>query len=427
MGETSRATDIDAAGWGKGQSSPRWRGIQPGPCLVLGVAALGVLPGCDSTSFVPPRPPELSRSPTAAAKTSGAAPSPSVPPATTSPAAAAGAKPLPTPTARARLVELILARPASLDRSYLEQFLRRETGIKKCAFRVFSPQDNEPMSPGQLAGKIRTAAKRSTGALILEPVDAPEVREALREAESRGLGVVLLDSPLPATSSGKPNPFVTFKGFAEAAKQLVETVADDARVLRLPADGTTLVIENRDKDFYSRDRLESITSALKAAGRAYDIVSFDGEQKGAAEVVLEYLETHPKLTFILADHDFGVAGAFDAREQWKKASKNMFAIGGYFACDARLTQSVKDHVQGLVDRNVEGYARKALQVALDLMEGQPVPERALVDVRFIHTPPPFIPPVSSEGTVGNKLERAVREYPEPFPPAGAPSEPKPKP
>ena len=88
---------------------------------------------------------------------------------------------------------------------------------------------------------------------------------------------------------------------------------------------------------------------------------------------------------------------------------------------------MKDHVQGLVDRNVEGYARKALQVALDLMEGKPVPERALVDVRFIRTPPPFIPPLGLEGTVGNKLERAVREYPKPFPPAGTPSEPKPKP
>jgi len=293
------------------------------------------------------------------------------------------------------LVELILARPASLDRSYLEQFLRRETGIKKCAFRVVSPQDNEPMSPGQFASEIRTAANRSTGALIVEPVDVPEVREALREAESRGLGVVLLDSPLPATSPGKPYPFVTFKGFAEAAKQLVETVADDARVLHLPADGTTLVVENRDRDFYSRDRLESITSALKAAGRAYDIVSFDGEQKEAAKLVLEYLKTHPKLTVILADHDFGVAGAFSAREQWRKTSKNMFAIGGYFACDARLSQHVKDRVQGLVDRNVEGYARKALQVALDLMDGKPVPERALVDVRFIHTPPPLTSPPSS--------------------------------
>ena len=88
---------------------------------------------------------------------------------------------------------------------------------------------------------------------------------------------------------------------------------------------------------------------------------------------------------------------------------------------------MKNHVQGLVDRNVEGYARKALRVALDLMDGKPVPERALVDVRFIHAPPPFIPPPSSEGTLGNKLERAVREYPKLFPLAGTPSEPKPKP
>src|SRR5271165_7022914 len=313
MGETLRATDIDTAGWGKSQSSPRRRGIQPGPCLVLGIAALGVLPGCDSISFVPSRPPELSGSSTAAAKTSGAAPSPSVPPATTSPAAAAAAKPPATPAVRARLVELILARPASLDRVYLEQFLRRETGIKKCAFRVFSPQDNEPMSPGQLASEIRTAANRSTGALILEPVDVPEVREALREAESRGLGVVLLDSPLPATSPGKFHPFVTFDGFAEAGKQLVEIVFEDARLMRLPAEGTTLVLENRDRDYYSRDRLESITAALKAAGRTYDQVSFDGDQSGASQVVLNYLAEHPKATVILADHDFGVVGSYEAR------------------------------------------------------------------------------------------------------------------
>jgi ABC-type sugar transport system substrate-binding protein len=189
-----------------------------------------------------------------------------------------------------------------------------------------------------------------------------------------------------------------------------------------------LVIENRDKDFYSRDRLQSITSALKAAGRAYDIVSFDGEQKEAAKLVLEYLKTHPKLTVILADHDSGVAGAFDAREQWRKTSKNVFAIGGYSACDARLPQTVKDRVQGLVDRNVEGYARKALQVALDLMDGKPVPERALVDVRLVHTPAPFIPPPSSEGTQEKKAaEGPVGEKPKPNARAGFGAEPKPGP
>jgi ABC-type sugar transport system substrate-binding protein len=322
------------------------------------------------------------------------------------------------------LVELLLARPAGLDRSYLEQFLRQQSGIKKCAFRVVSPKDSEPLSPEQLASEIRTAVNRSTGALILEPVDVPEVREALREAESRGLGVILLDSPLPATSPGKFYPFVTFNGFAEAAKQLVETVVDDARVMRLPTDGTTLVIENRDKDFYSRDRLESITAALKAAGRAYDLESFDGEQKRATEVVLRYLGTHPKLTVILADHDLGVIGAFEAREQWKKTNHSTFAIAGYAACDVRLSDHVKHNVQGLVDRNVEGFARKALQNAADLMEGNPVPERTVVDVRLVHTPPPFFPPPSSEGTLGNKPERAPREYPKPFPPPGSGSESK---
>jgi len=314
------------------------------------------------------------------------------------------------------LVELLLPRPASTDRSYLELYLRRETGLKKYAFRAVSPQEDEAMSPGQFASEIRTAANRSTGALILEPVDIPEVREALREAESKGLAVVLLDSPLPATSPGKPYPFVTFTGFAEAAKQLVATVAEDAKVLRLPADGNTLVIENREKDFYSRDRLESITSALKAAGRAYDMLSFAGEGKAATEVVLDYLNTHPKLTVVLADHDFGVDAAFNAREKWKTTNKSFFVIGGYFACDARLSQHVKNHVQGLIDRNIEGYARKALQAALDLMDGKPVPERVPVDVRLIHTPPPFAPPPSSAGAQGKQTaEGSLGEKPKPKP------------
>jgi ABC-type sugar transport system substrate-binding protein len=232
----------------------------------------------------------------------------------------------------------------------------------------------------------------------MEPVDAPEVREALREAESKGLGIVLLDAPLPATAPGKSYPYVTFQGFAGAAKQLVEAAIDDAKVFQLPPDGTILVLENREKDRYSRDRLDSITAALKAAGRAYDLVSFDGAEKGAADVTLDYLKTHPKLAIILADHDFGVAGAYDARDKWRMTTKAMMAIGGYYACDARLTQNMKERIQGLIDRNVEGYARKALELALDFMEGKPVPERAPVDVRFIHnSPKSMIPPVNSQG------------------------------
>ena len=313
MRETLKATNNHDADWSRTKCTSRRPCVPPSLYLMLGIAALGVVPGCGSNSFVPSRPPELVSTPAAPARAANAASS-----AAGTPVAAAGAKPYPTAKARVRLIELLLARPPGLDRAYLEQFVRRYAGIKRCAFRTVKPKDEQPMTPEELAREIRTAANRSTGAILLEPIAAPEVTDALREAESRGLGVVLLDSPLPATSPGKLHPFVTFDGFAEAGKQLVETVFEDARLMRLPAEGTTLVLENRTRDYYSRDRLESITAALKAAGRTYDLVSFDGDQSGASQVVLNYLAEHPKATVILADHDFGVVGSYRGASQMEE-------------------------------------------------------------------------------------------------------------
>ena len=276
MEETLRPTKLHLACSGQSQAALRLQGTHPGGYLMLWVLALASSPGCDSSSFVPSRPPELVNSPVVSAPTSGAASS-----SAARPVAPAGVKTAATTDGRSRVVELILARPADLDRSYLELFLRRDTGFKKAAFRIVSPKEGESMSRTEvLASQIREAAKRSTGVVMLEPADVPEVREALRDAEAKSLPIVLLDSTLPASSAGKPYPFVTFKGFNEAAKQLVETVFDDARILHLPADGTTLVIENRDKDSYSRDRLESITAALKAAGKNYDTPDLRGPAEG---------------------------------------------------------------------------------------------------------------------------------------------------
>jgi ABC-type sugar transport system substrate-binding protein len=324
------------------------------------------------------------------------------------------------------LIELILVRPDSLDRSYLELFLRRGTGANKCAIRVVTAKDNQPMGPEQIASEIRAAANRSTGVLMLDPVDVPVVREALHESESKGLGVVLLDSTLPAASPGKSYPFVTFDGFARAAKQLLETGVEDTKVMRLPADGTTMVLESQVNDHYSRDRLESLTSALKAVGRAYDLVSYDGEQSGATQVVLEYLKTHPKLTLLLADYDSGMLGANDARDQWRKTNNKLFAIAGYAACDSRLTEHIRGYFQGIIDRSIDAYAHKALQVAMDLMDGKPVAERNVADLRLFHNPFPFVPASSSGASLEVKVERAPKLYPRPLPSSGSGAEPNPK-
>ncbi len=422
MGETFRAMKTKTPALHLSQRKPRWQSVYRPLYLGLAIAALGGVQGCDSNAFVPSRPPELTSSPrstTVASKSASsvAAPAPSSP----------GEVPLAKSGARARMIELILVQPASLDQSYLEQIIRRDAGMSRCAFRTVSPTDDKALSAAQLASEIRTAANRSTGALILEPIDAPEVREALHEAESKGLKIVVLDAPVPTTSPGKHYPYVTYQGFTEAAKQLVEAVASDAKKMRVPADGTTLVIENRDTDAYSKTRLESLTGALKAAGQAFDTVSFSGEVTGATDVILEYLKTHPKVAIILADHDYGVAGAYNAREQWAKSHTSTFAVAGYHACDGRLTPPLKIRVQGLIDRSVEGFARKATQVALDLMDAKAVPERSEVKVRLVHDNPPYVAPPMADSGKEKSAQSIEKERLRQHPRVGSGVEPKPAP
>jgi ABC-type sugar transport system substrate-binding protein len=293
---------------------------------------------------------------------------------------------------------LILAQPPTEDRRYLVQFLRRDTGVQKYAFRAVLPESDQPLTPEQLARAIRTAASRSTGGLIVEAIDAPEVRDALREAESKGLPVVLLDSPLRSTSLPKPIPYVTRQGFVEGGKKMVEAVIADAQLLRLPSDGTALVLESREQDFFSKECLESMTNALRASGRPFEILVHDENQTQASEQLKSYLESHPKVTMILADREVGLASAFGVREMQRKQGRSTFVLGGYAACDVRLDMLHKRGTEAIVDRNSEAYARKALRILLDQIEGRTVPERNEVDLPFIHNVPRYIPVATEERT-----------------------------
>jgi ABC-type sugar transport system substrate-binding protein len=357
----------------QGSQSRTRRGL-----LTLSVVLLILLPACDSSSFTPPRPPELGGGPGA----SGGSPAASV-----SPTAAAVPS---VKSSRSRLVELILSQPPSPDRLFLAQFLRRDTGLNLCGFRVTEPEGDQPFSGEQLATKIREAAGRSTGALIVEPIDVPQVRQALLDAEAKGLPVILLDFPLPSSSPGKSFPYTTFRGFAEGGEALVKAVSQDAERFQFPTEARIVVLENRQKDRYSKQRLESITGALKAAGHSFDLLTFEGEQKGANEVFANYLKTH-RVSMVFGDDEFGVSGAFQALAERHVKGKREFLIGGFAACDVRLDSYVREGSPGLVNRNTEGNARKLLKLALDLMDHKPVPERNEVEMPFIHTPPPFKP------------------------------------
>jgi ABC-type sugar transport system substrate-binding protein len=347
----------------------------------LGIALLMTLAGCDSLSFTPARPTELA---------TAAEPGRSIPGST---ANAVSAK---APKARARLIELIFSQPPDVDRLYLEQFLRRDAGIKKLAFRSVKPEKPEPMSPAALAQAIRAATARGAGAVIVEPIDAPEVRQALGEAEAKGVGIVLLDVAIPSSSPGKSYPRLTFKGFAEGGKKLVEAAIEEAKLLGFPADGTIVVVRNPQKDAYSDQRFDSLISALKSTGRKFEVVSVKAENN-QSENVSAFLNTHPDTIALLYDEDYSLAAAHDARRKWVDAGHREIVVAGYTACDNRLDIMVKGKSAALVDRNVEGYTRKALKLALDQIEGKPVPELLEVEMPFTRNRRLFYPAPAEPG------------------------------
>lgn len=285
-----------------------------------------------------------------------------------------------TPTARSRVVELILSRPPSLEKIWLTQFLRRDCGIRKCGFHETKPEGESPMTPTELAGAIRKAADRMTGCLIVEPIDDTEVRKALNDASSRGLPLILLDTPLPSFPPLKPYPCVAFSGFEKTGQEIVAILKEDAAKLKLTGAGKALVLDSEEKDANSRKRLDSLTNALKAAGVTYDVLAFDGDAKAAENALSKYLESHSNVTMILGVDDISMGGVHRVRAERKKQQKPEIVAGGYAACDDRSNPFLKEGTEVLADSSMQGYTRKALQVAIDLMDGKPAPERVEVEM-----------------------------------------------
>ena len=246
------------------------------------------------------------------------------------------------------------------------------------------------MSAASLAQAIRAAIARGAGALIVEPIDAPEVRQALGEAEAKGLAIVILDVAIPSSSPGKSYPRLTFKGFTEGGRKLVEAAIEEAKLLGFPADGTILVVRNTHKDAYSDRRFDSLTGALKAAGKKFEVVS-SRPRTTSRRIVSSFLGSHPDTIAILYDEDYGLAAAHDARRKWIEAGHREIVVAGYTACDMRLDILVKGKSAALVDRNVEGYTRKALQLALDQIDGKPVPEVLEVEMPFLRNRRAYYP------------------------------------
>jgi ABC-type sugar transport system substrate-binding protein len=349
--------------------------------MTVGVAAILaaslISAGCDSASFVPPPPPELR----GAVREDILAPYDG---AGNAPGAGQRAY-TGTPS-----VELILAGPAEGDRAYFQQLVHSELGQARIRFRLTQPDTQHRWSPGDLAGAIRAAVRRRAAGLIVEPSDEAVVVSALYDAVDKGIGVILLDRPVPARA-GKVIPRVEFTEFAEVGRQIVSAVAEVANKRKATKPGRIVLLHHRSDDPYLERSFESLLRPAKATGKPVETLEFTGDGDQGMALLRKSLEADPNLDIVLADDEVGVFVGFRIHIECTKSGRHEFLLAGYASDDYRIVTFL-ERMYALGDRSVASYASQSCRAIRSLMEGKPVADVVRVPVTFTQRDTPSPPP-----------------------------------
>ena len=345
----------------------------PIPFIAAGILVPWLIVGCDAGSFTPPRPSELpGGSPAATTPRDGSA--------TPVPEHERRRKGFGTTREDRRIDPL----PCP-DRRQGGPGASPPQGVRQGEGLAANDQAGGGENPQcqALVEEIQAAVSRRVDFLVLEPIDTPEVRAALHEAESRGVPVLLLDLPLPSRQSNKNIPTVSLAGFAECSKQLVAAALEDARHLGLPPDGTVVLVQNRLVDGYSKQRQESIRIALEGSGRVFRVLEFDGGRSEANAMLVDDLKANPKVCVILTEEDYGLGAAVDLHRARSEPGPPPFVLAGYASYDLRTESEVAVRLAGFVQRSLNDYAMKISQLARSALDGKSLPERATVEMDFV--------------------------------------------
>ena len=248
--------------------------------------------------------------------------------------------------------------------------------------------------PAKQAELILAKLESKPSVLIVEPADAPEVVDALRAAQAKSVPIVLLDRAVPGLSGSGPVTLVTLPDFGPSAKSIVTAARESAKASNSPADGHAILLANARTDRHSADRVAALRSAIEAAGLTLnETYTFKGQGEEIEIALQEKLKADPKLTFIFAEEDQGLAAANYVR--FKLPEKRPIAVAGYFHFDSRDEPVPVNGCVMAVDGNQRGLIAKAVDAAFQLSKGEKIPER--IEVPLILCPGGRRPAAPQEG------------------------------
>jgi ABC-type sugar transport system substrate-binding protein len=286
---------------------------------------------------------------------------------------------------------LVLSHLPDSDHQYIGLVLQHQAGQAKMPFRLVKPEANEPNFPARQSEAIQSAA--AGDALIVEFNDAPAFLEMLDEASRRGVVILSLDRPLPP-HNGKQHRYITYEPFSRIGGEIVQAAIEAAQSRQSAPGDRVLLLENRTPHRFRAERLESFVDAFKAAGRSYEIVSFEADGDKAAKALDEAFSKPGKIAIVLAEEDTGLFAAQRMAVERREQNRPLFVLGGYCAYDIR-TPGDRRYIAVFADASVDAFAKKAFQTVASLMDGKTVPERSEVAIS-VHSRTTDLDPSNSE-------------------------------
>jgi len=342
------------------RAAVRSAGISAVGAMLLLVAA-GLI-GCDSNSFVPPRPDEL--------RETGATVSVPLKDALPAPAS--------VEIASARAVEIVLAPRDGDEAEVWKNAARTQSGHEKIKVKAVIAKPDEPKST-QIA-LVREAMARNPRVLIVEPADPADsaLAQAVAETRAHGIPVVLLGKPLtgdnkaPATASAitaAPLVLVAPPPFASSAREVVTATIRNAKAAELDPNGGALIVINTAGDQFTTERIAGIREALKAAGiTPIEEVKFADDAPTGENLVKESLKAHPTIGMIFSV-DYKSTLAIRALMN-PKAEVPLFAAGCYTSDTNIHDLGNQPSVAAAVDFTPVRLLRKAISTAASLAQGK---------------------------------------------------------
>jgi ABC-type sugar transport system substrate-binding protein len=287
---------------------------------------------------------------------------------------------LTAPAATAKTVFLVLADPLKLDEQTWLSAAQKEAGLQKLIFRAVGPVPGTSETQADIVAK---AIADGASALVVIPGSDPKLPDALANAESRSVPVVLVGEPVAAPAGSKPFPLVTFASFDEPAKQILEAMAEDARRLGYPTDGSALLISSLKGDRFTSKRTAALRRAAEKIGlKSVDLVEIDNlDPKLAQEKVAEAIKTHPDCRFILAADDDGI--------DIPKAARNLikpypfFVLGGFYGARELVVPPTYQLEAATADIRLPLLVRTAVKLAGERARGEEVASRTEQETRAI--------------------------------------------